>query len=36
MAAVIEVQNLHKTYGDTLAVYAVAFGLAAARWLRWE
>ncbi len=56
MSPVIEVRQLHKRYGDTVAVddisftvaegdqanlltmaaYAAAFGLAAARFLRWE
>jgi ABC-type branched-subunit amino acid transport system ATPase component len=55
MSPVIEVRQLHKRYGDTVAVddvsfsvadgelqlltmagWAVAFGLAAARFFRWE
>jgi hypothetical protein len=41
MSPVIEVRQLHKAYGDTVAVddmaaWAAAFGLAAAKFFRWE
>ena len=36
MSPVIEVRQLHKAYGDTMAAWAAAFGLAAAKFFRWE
>jgi hypothetical protein len=36
MSPVIEVRQLHKAYGDTVAAWAAAFGRAAAKFFRWE